>query len=61
MVNALDQINFNSRHNTLEQEEEKEWPDFLPDDQETEGNSQPSFQDGDSDVDIPEDPYQVRT
>ena len=53
---------FPTEESQLEQESqaEEELPDFLPDDG-TEEGEKVSYQDSDSDLDIPEDPYEVRT
>ncbi len=53
---------FPTEESQLEQESqaEEKMPDFLPDDG-TEEGEKVSYQDSDSDLDIPEDPYEVRT
>ena len=65
MVVALEkkqEVKFSTEESQLEQESqpEEKMPDFLPDDG-TEEGEKVSYQDSDSDLDIPEDPYQVRT
>ncbi|MDJ0534757.1 MAG: hypothetical protein QNJ70_20130 [Xenococcaceae cyanobacterium MO_207.B15] len=56
------EVKLRTEESQLEQESlaEEELPDFLSDDG-TEEVEKVSYQDSDSDLDIPEDPYQVRT
>ena len=42
-------------------EKEKDWDDFLPDETLDEAATEVTYEDKDSDIDIPEDPYKVRT
>ncbi len=42
-------------------QKEKDWDDFLPDETLDEAATEVTYEDKDSDIDIPEDPYKVRT
>jgi|GEM_PF-5289838 len=61
MVVALEKNQFIKEEiNSVGNTEEEKWDDFLPS-EETDEESKIAYEDGDSDVDIPEDPYHVRT